>query len=1524
MKKSVYFFEILTLIFISAINVFAQSFSISEIDPKSFPKISTSFVALDASGNSYSNILPTDFKIVEDGKDLSATAFVHCQDTTIDPAVSVELVIDQSNSMNSPSDAPISKWVKEGAISFLNTLKFVPGTQVEIITFSQTSRILCRFTSNKDSLINAINGLAFAGGTNYNPPFLDEDNGAIKRLKNNTPSNIRRIVVFLTDGDPDANTPTQATEIIQQALTSNVQVYSITVKMPMNSDLRIISAQTGGKSYAVYTKQELNNIYNMVAIDIQTKKLCTLEWIAPYGCTDMDKYRDVTVTFKKTSKEVTSTYTAPDYSVTKINTNASIQYFGDPDIGVSQEKTIEITAQGSDYNATGYSITPNTYFTVSDWDAVGALGPPPFTIKKGETRKIKIKFTQAGAKAYRKAAFILEGSPCPPEITLVGGVSQVQIINPNGGQIFSTCDEIDIKWAGVTETTPVSLYYRLAETSPWNLIASNVTGLSYKWKPNFSSNQIRVRAVVSPKSEYMWLNSDGGTLNDDAAGIALHPDNKFFYVAGSFDTDATFGTFNLKSKKLKDGYIVKYGDDGVAAWAKRYGSSENDATNSLCTDDVGNVYFVGNCYQGADFASISPVMDYAGKQYAFIAKADENGNIIAVKVLGATAVYNTFTANATKVIYSGGVLKVQGTYTNNITIGAFTLPKSSNGKFQAEYSTDLGMQDLKTGWYDASNTTPKTVTDDQGNRFGVGTFSGTYTLGSLSCNSAGSNDIYTYKYDGTPGSNDMSDTTFKIQKVSLVFTSTGVDLGACRVNQSTSKVFTGIIKNNGELPAVITKTTLSNTVEFFLNSNLNGVLVQPGESIPVEIGFSPQNVANIFSTLTIEGTCMDPISLSITGFGICVSSAMDSVYLGQVRLTKDKDSTVTCIFTNPNPFDIEINPTLDDETNFKINDPAGIKNVAAGACYNISLKFKPTIEGLQSAIINYNLSPNCDNITTKITGIGVNADIGLVPIDWKLRRKLTVNDSVLKITNNSDYAAKIEQIYFENPVQANADRFTMSVPDLSNDLAAGATLEVPVSFIPQDENAHTANVFVKIVGRENPSMTTLSGEGYLPKLTFGWECPPPIKPNQTADGTLIINSTDTKSGLYLHELKFANNTGEYEFPGGNPPKDITFAIGETKSFPITFKPSSPGAKPEQIIIVTDAAAGPDLLPKSSSTQDINCEAIGLTYTNSVDFKANLICSELSLPITITNSSAETDLILNSYEFVGTDKDAFTFEFTPNSTIEAKNNKSFNITFAPTEQRAYSVQLVIKTSYNEDITIPITGSGERIYYYTDNNNINAEPGKEVDFNVFVNVPDIYSPTIDKLEFEVKHHTSMLAYKPNSLTSSLSNWTWDAPEITNDIIKFVGHGTLNVPYKNQIMSFKFMAYLPDTIASTIYLKPIMDECPTTDSLAANAKMVNVCIDENRIIKFSGSNTEVKQLTPNPAGEKATLVLTMGINAKAEINLYNSFGEKVEELVNTTLKSGDNKFEFDLSKFGSGVYFIEISAGPFKTSKKLIINK
>ncbi len=80
----------------------------------------------------------------------------------------------------------------------------------------------------------------------------------------------------------------------------------------------------------------------------------------------------------------------------------------------------------------------------------------------------------------------------------------------------------------------------------------------------------------------------------------------------------------------------------------------------------------------------------------------------------------------------------------------------------------------------------------------------------------------------------------------------------------------------------------------------------------------------------------------------------------------------------------------------------------------------------------------------------------------------------------------------------------------------------------------------------------------------------------------------------------------------------------------------------------------------------------------------------------------------------------------------------------------------------------------------------------------------------------------------------------------------------------------------------------------------------------------NFHVYQNYPNPFNSTTTIKFSLPGNGNAQIIVYNSIGEKINEIKRYDLKAGINFEQLDFSKFSSGVYFVEVK---FKNLRQLI---
>lgn len=104
---------------------------------------------------------------------------------------------------------------------------------------------------------------------------------------------------------------------------------------------------------------------------------------------------------------------------------------------------------------------------------------------------------------------------------------------------------------------------------------------------------------------------------------------------------------------------------------------------------------------------------------------------------------------------------------------------------------------------------------------------------------------------------------------------------------------------------------------------------------------------------------------------------------------------------------------------------------------------------------------------------------------------------------------------------------------------------------------------------------------------------------------------------------------------------------------------------------------------------------------------------------------------------------------------------------------------------------------------------------------------------------------------------------------------------------------------------------------DSVSVNP--VSVEDIEDMPYEYSLSNNY-----PNPFNPTTTIEYSIAKTSKVTLKIYDILGEEVKTLVEETKSPGKYSINFDASELASGVYFYQINAGNFITTKKLMLIK
>ena len=83
-------------------------------------------------------------------------------------------------------------------------------------------------------------------------------------------------------------------------------------------------------------------------------------------------------------------------------------------------------------------------------------------------------------------------------------------------------------------------------------------------------------------------------------------------------------------------------------------------------------------------------------------------------------------------------------------------------------------------------------------------------------------------------------------------------------------------------------------------------------------------------------------------------------------------------------------------------------------------------------------------------------------------------------------------------------------------------------------------------------------------------------------------------------------------------------------------------------------------------------------------------------------------------------------------------------------------------------------------------------------------------------------------------------------------------------------------------------------------------------------------LNQNYPNPFNPSTTIKFSLPEAANVTLRIYNTLGQKVDELVNTNLEAGWYNYQWDAVNIATGIYIFELRSDKFISVKKMILMK
>ena len=123
--------------------------------------------------------------------------------------------------------------------------------------------------------------------------------------------------------------------------------------------------------------------------------------------------------------------------------------------------------------------------------------------------------------------------------------------------------------------------------------------------------------------------------------------------------------------------------------------------------------------------------------------------------------------------------------------------------------------------------------------------------------------------------------------------------------------------------------------------------------------------------------------------------------------------------------------------------------------------------------------------------------------------------------------------------------------------------------------------------------------------------------------------------------------------------------------------------------------------------------------------------------------------------------------------------------------------------------------------------------------------------------------------------------------------------------------------------VYAKSIIDKGPNTPYYYKwEASLDSYVTDSRNEETFNPKGFELYHNYPNPFNPTTTINFEIPVGSDVSIKIYNSLGEEIRTLIDEYKNPGSYTIRFDASNLASGIYFYQLKAKDFISTKKMVL--
>ncbi len=391
------------------------------------------------------------------------------------------------------------------------------------------------------------------------------------------------------------------------------------------------------------------------------------------------------------------------------------------------------------------------------------------------------------------------------------------------------------------------------------------------------------------------------------------------------------------------------------------------------------------------------------------------------------------------------------------------------------------------------------------------------------------------------------------------------------VAKGTTQTLSTTIRNLGSVDCTV-DLSLTGSPDFALNpaAPATPFTVAPGTSVDVPVDYTPADLGADSGTLNITSNDPDPspVTIGLSGAGLGVPDiAVSPTLLAFGPVRTGATATLTTTISNVGDADLTISEfVFTGSPDFSLNAAAPTPPfvIASGSSVDVPVDYRPSVEkAVNAALWIASDDPDENPLAVSLTGTGVgNPDIDVSPLalDFGVSVIGTTTTLTTTISNVGRGDLTVTGLLITGSTEFVLNPAAPATPFT---VAVGASVDVPVDYIPADDIADTGTLEIDSDDPDEGLVAvTLSGTGVSPAAA----CDIDVTPMALDFGSVEVGASQTLSTTIRNRGSVdcsvdLSLTGSAEFTLGPtaPASPFILSFDESVAVPVVYTPVDGGA-----------------------------------------------------------------------------------------------------------------------------------------------------------------------------------------------------------------------------------------------------------------------------------------------------------------------------------------------------------------------------